>query len=135
MYSFLAIIKLVVLTLVTIICLGLFLHLGGLWVTDGAQGYVVLYKKPHIMNPITATTITGEDATEQAAYAAYMEQHVRSIIEVREADDFKDIVIARYVLLIIAFFCVISIYLTMRKRRKRRYFKTGRGYDIGKLKF
>lgn len=134
MYSIPVIIKLALFILVALGCLWVFAHLGGLKLADGAQGYVVIYKAPQL-NVVTAQGIAPDTGDSLAAHNAYLDEHVRAVLEIRETDGFRDIVIIHWVSLVIAVLCALGFIGTLRSRRKKykRYFKSQRLYEM-KLK-
>ena len=130
MYSIPVIVKLALIILVALGCLCIFKYLGGLRFAGYGQNYVVIYKTPRF-KAVASVAIPQENVDGAAAYDAYMEQHVRTVLEVRETGDFRDIAIIRWASLVVAVVCIFSFAgtVTTRRRKYKRYFKSQRFYE------
>lgn len=135
MYSIPVIIKLALLTLVALGCLWIFTHLGGLWFAAESRGYLVIYNQPHLKPAMVV--FSGEDGDDGLKpYQAYMDKYVRTVLEVRAANSFRDVAVVHWASLAVAVLCIISFFRTMNAGHKKhkRYFKSRRLYE-DKLKF
>lgn len=137
MSSILVIIKLVLLFSVALCCLWLFTHLGGLWLTNESQGYVIINKRPYWGTAAAQKMTYAGDAKNFAAYKARInEQCINIVLEIRKTDSFKDIAVIRWTSLVLAVLCAFNLPRTVKAWRKKnkRYFKSQRIYE-NKLKF
>ena len=116
---------------VTICCLCVFLFIGGLWVSEAARGYVVIYRYPHFVNKITVTGDPGEGITNVLNYNAYMQRHVRVVLQEREMDGFRDIIVIKYVCLVLGVLSMFVLFRVVKRYRakNKRYFKSSGKYE------
>lgn len=137
MHSILLIIKLVLLLSLALCCLWIFMHLGGLWLTNETQGYVFISKRPCFdAVSVQKLTFTGDEKGFAVYKAQIQEKYVSFLLEIRKTDSFKDIAIIRWTAVVLAVLCACSFVRTISNWRKKnkRYFKSQRIFEE-KLRF
>ncbi len=117
--------KLAIMALLGIFFLLVYLHIGGMWIIDGAEGWVVIHKHPTINKEWVYRDI--DDGPEAAqARNDFADKHFLKVCATRELDGFFDIKLTAYASLILSIVIFIKlINLAVKRKDGRPFIRAG----------